>query len=321
MTSPSAIATLDRSGPPRVLVLCSAVLLGFAAWSASQVPVAGAQESKAPAAAAPAIPVPPTPPTPPAKPAESGKITKSVGPIGITIETDSKKDGAKADDTDDEDEAKDAKGKHRTIIVKKDGKTVKITGVPNDDDEIDSLGEIGKMNPALASMVVGIVAVVFFAPVIAIALIVWYRMRKTRMQNELALKLAERGIVPSSEALGAVGGGAAATPGPMAAVGDTLREARRRTTSSDLRKGVVMTAIGLAITVYTGSDGHPNIFGLVLLFVGIGYGVLWWFEQRPQQQAAARYANTYGNGSSMAPPPPPPPPVPGAGPGDRGGAA
>jgi hypothetical protein len=27
-------------------------------------------------------------------------------------------------------------------------------------------------------------------------------------------------------------------------------------------------------------DGSPNGLGLVLLFVGIGYIVLWWFEER-----------------------------------------
>ena len=27
-------------------------------------------------------------------------------------------------------------------------------------------------------------------------------------------------------------------------------------------------------------DGRPNWLGLVLLFVGIGYIVLWWFEDR-----------------------------------------
>ena len=73
---------------------------------------------------------------------------------------------------------------------------------------------------------------------------------------------------------------------------------------------------GLAITVYTGTDGRPNIFGLVLLFVGIGYGVLWWFEQRPRQREAAGYSNTYGDHGGFAPPPPGP--GPGAGPGDRG---
>jgi hypothetical protein len=34
---------------------------------------------------------------------------------------------------------------------------------------------------------------VFFAPVLAIALILWYRMRKARMLNETMLKLAEGG--------------------------------------------------------------------------------------------------------------------------------
>ena len=41
----------------------------------------------------------------------------------------------------------------------------------------------------------------------AIALILWYRMRKARMLNETMLKLAEKGIVPSADAIDALTGG------------------------------------------------------------------------------------------------------------------
>ncbi len=75
------------------------------------------------------------------------------------------------------------------------------------DREFDSFDEFVHDEPALAAMVVAIVAVVFFAPVLAIALILWYRMRKARMLNETMLKLAEKGIVPSADALDALAGG------------------------------------------------------------------------------------------------------------------
>ena len=55
------------------------------------------------------------------------------------------------------------------------------------DKEFDSFDEFLHDEPALATMVVLIVATVFFAPVLAIALILWYRMRKARMLNETML--------------------------------------------------------------------------------------------------------------------------------------
>jgi hypothetical protein len=50
---------------------------------------------------------------------------------------------------------------------------------------------------------------------------------------------------------------------------------------SDLRKGVILGAIGLALTFFSMlDDGTPNSVGLVFLFLGIGYTVLWYFEDR-----------------------------------------
>jgi hypothetical protein len=154
MQSPTASVLSSRSGPPRALVLCVAIMLGFAVWSASKIPSAGAQETKQPPAtvAPPAPPAIPTPPTPPQPPKVTEKTTKKIGPIGIVIESDNA-----ASDEEPDDEAKDGKAGRRTITVKKNGKTVKITGVP-EDDEIDAIGDAAKMNPSLAAMVVGIVA-------------------------------------------------------------------------------------------------------------------------------------------------------------------
>ena len=56
-------------------------------------------------------------------------------------------------------------------------------------------------------MVILIVAIVFLSPVLAIALILWFRMRKARMLNETMLKLAEKGVVPPAEAMNTLAGG------------------------------------------------------------------------------------------------------------------
>ena len=56
-------------------------------------------------------------------------------------------------------------------------------------------------------MVLGIVFIVFLTPILIIALVIWYKVRKTSMQNETMLKLAEKGIVPPGEAMQAIGTG------------------------------------------------------------------------------------------------------------------
>ena len=70
----------------------------------------------------------------------------------------------------------------------------------------------------------------------------------------------------------------------------------RRTAWSDLRKGVLLGTVGFAF-VFHGmvEEGSASWFGLVLLFVGIGYVVLWYFEDR---QAA-----TFNAGRASALPP------------------
>jgi hypothetical protein len=115
-------------------------------------------------------------------------------------------------------------------------------------------------------------------------MILGYRMRKTRMLNETMLKLAERGAILPADALGALASGstnAMASIPPVAPYLEQAMQIRRRAAASDLRKGMIMVGIGVGLTMYSMlDDGTPNGLGLVLLFVGIGYTVLWWFEQR-----------------------------------------
>jgi hypothetical protein len=169
------------------------------------------------------------------------------------------------------DTQKSAKHRHRARVT--------IDGIGNNKD-FDSFDEFVHDEPALAGMVVAVVALVFLAPVLAIALILWYRMRKARMLNETMLKLAEKGVVPSADALDAISGGkhAAAVVAPYY---EQAKQIQRRAAWSDLRKGVLMIGFGVALSMYSLlNDREPNGLGLVLLFVGVGFVVLWWFEQR-----------------------------------------
>ncbi len=193
---------------------------------------------------------------------------------------------------------KDASGRRGDTPRKR--ARVTIEGDPTD-RELEAFGEFAHSKPELAAMVVAIVAVVFFAPVLAIALILWYRMRKARMLHDTMLTLAEKGIVTPDVAMNALAGNKEAAA--VAPFYDQAKQIRRRAAWSDLRKGVMVGGFGLALSIYSLlEEREANALGLVLLFVGIGFVFLWWFESRqlvapnraPQEMAP-------GPGSASAP--------------------
>ncbi|MFO1396392.1 MAG: DUF6249 domain-containing protein [Burkholderiales bacterium] len=172
---------------------------------------------------------------------------------------------------------------------------VRITGLGAGDRQYDSFDQFLDSDPALAAMVLGIVFIVFLTPILIIGLVIWYKMRKSRMQNEMMIKLAEKGIVPPADAIAAIGNDRVA---PMvnavaasAPLGEQVRVIRKAAAWSDLRKGVLMGTVGFALTLYAMfEDGSPSWLGLVLLFLGIGYIVLWYFEDRHAAPAPAETA-------------------------------
>ncbi len=281
----SAAALAARSRLFRRFVLGTALLLALAVGVTPRLPPVHAQPAAPPPAAAPAPAPAPAGKTAP----DAAATTKSGGSRSATIniKTDDRtvtidttatdKPGAEATADEDTDTSEPiagiGKGKHKRVRV----------GVFGDDREYDSFNDFVHTEPGLAFMVVSIVALVFLSPVLAIALILWYRMRKQRMLNETMLKLAEKGVVPPAEALGALAGSsnAVATAPSAAPIYEQAKQIRRRAAWSDLRKGVILGGIGLGLALYSMlDDGTPNGLGLVLLFVGIGYIVLWWFEER-----------------------------------------
>lgn len=176
---------------------------------------------------------------------------------------------------------------------------IRVRGLGTDRD-YDSFEQFARDAPGTALFVFLIVTVVFLIPLLIIALLVWYKIRKTRMHNETMLKLAERGVVTPAAAMEALAAGpspaasldamanAGSTGTPPAAgsapLYDQARQIRRRTAWSDLRKGVILTALGVGLSLYSMfDDGTPNGVGLILLFLGLGYCVLWYFEDRTQE--------------------------------------
>ena len=101
---------------------------------------------------------------------------------------------------------------------------------------------------------------------------------------------------------------AASRPRRLAPYYEQAKQVRRRAAWSDLRKGVLMGGFGLALCMYSLlEDREPNGLGLVLLFVGLGFVVLWWFEERhlvPSNRAAPDAASGPGSGGAPGSPPP-----------------
>ncbi len=296
--------------PPRIVrrvVLGGALLLALTVAMAPRSPGVHAQEARpAPSAAIPAAPAAPAAPKAPTsrsvnatiKDGEGASATIDIrvdkGKKSITVEKSGTVKPATEDTADDD---ADTSGPVVGVGPGKKGHGVRV-GVFGDDREYDSFNDFVHREPGLAAMVMFIVAVVFLSPVLVIGLFLWYRMKKARMLNETMLTLAEKGVVPPAEAMGALTGNpsAAMAASPSAApIYEQAKQIRRRAAWSDLRKGVLLGGFGLGLTFFSMlDDGTPNGLGLVLLFVGIGYIVLWWFEDRQ--------ITPKGSGAGAAPP-------------------
>jgi hypothetical protein len=172
------------------------------------------------------------------------------------------------------------------IRVEEGTKKKRVTvGLGGSNRDYDSFEEFVHQEPWVGGMVVGIVFIVFMIPVLIIGLVVWYKLRRTRMLNETMVQLAERGVVPTAAAVSALATGQQdATLRASAAAAPIYEQAKlmRKTVAwSDLRKGVVMFAVGVSITFYSMfDDGSPNWLGLLLICLGVAYAGLWYFEDR-----------------------------------------
>ena len=148
-------------------------------------------------------------------------------------------------------------------------------------------------------MVVGIVFIVFLTPVLITGLFIWYKLRKNRMLNETMLQLAEKGVVAAGRhAAGArlrAHGRRRDRDGRAhrAVVRAGQDAAQRRPPGRTCARASSCGASASSFIAYSMFDDRsPNWIGLVLLFLGIGYGVLWYFEDRQLGRAGQRSART-----------------------------
>jgi len=158
-------------------------------------------------------------------------------------------------------------------------------GLGGPDREYDSFDQFVHEDRGLAFMVIGIVFIVFLTPVLITGLFIWYKLRKNRMLNDTMVQLAEKGVAPTGDMLQAlVSGRTASAANAMAAragVVEQVKTLRSHAAWTDLRKGVILAAVGLSFIAYSMFDDRsPNWIGLVLLFLGLGYAFLWYFEDR-----------------------------------------
>jgi hypothetical protein len=166
-------------------------------------------------------------------------------------------------------------------------------------DDFDSFKQAMDVAPWVVGVVFLVLGSIFLTPIILLVGIIWYKLRKTRLQNEAVLRLAERGVMPSAQAVDAVMAGtppAQAAPPAAAAVATVpiAVASRRLAVWSDLRKGVLLAAVGVSLVLYSITEnGEANWLGLVLLFVGVGYVALWWLEDRHLER---RVGGGDGNG-------------------------
>jgi hypothetical protein len=188
------------------------------------------------AMAAPAQPPPSPPPSPAApSPVLSASATASVSPAGDLAERIHQKIEKKF------------KGHHGIVI----------DGDKNADDRLES---------ELPEFVIPIVAItmltIFGAPVLIVAVILYFGFSKTRMQHRTIRMLAEKG-----------------QPIPSALLAPPAPAVRQR---SDMRRGVVLTMIGIGLMVWLGAvndwEGGAWSLGLIPFLIGAGYLIVWKLE-------------------------------------------
>jgi hypothetical protein len=130
-------------------------------------------------------------------------------------------------------------------------------------DDHDTDLDHGKSHDDIPAMVIPIVGIVFLtifgAPVLIVGLILYFSFSRQRALHKTVRMMVEKGQ-PVPEAL-------LAPPAPAQ---------RKR---SDLRRGVVLTMVGLGLMVFFGAvndwEGGAWTLGLIPFLIGVGYLLVW----------------------------------------------
>jgi Domain of unknown function (DUF6249) len=147
-------------------------------------------------------------------------------------------------------------------IRKKHKKHFGLT-IGDHDKDLDALDRLGdEKSGDIPEFVIPIVAIVFMtifgAPVLIVGLILYFSFSRQRALHRTVRMMVEKGQ-PVPEAL--------LNPPPAQ---------RQR---SDVRRGVVLTMIGIGVTVFLGAasewEGGAWTLGLIPFLIGVGYLLVW----------------------------------------------
>jgi hypothetical protein len=135
--------------------------------------------------------------------------------------------------------------------------------VDGDKDEDVDLKGIGDLGERMAIPIVGIVFMsIFGAPVLIIAVILYFGFSKNRMMHRTIRMMAEKG-----------------QPIPPALLAPPAPAVRQR---SDMRRGVVLCMVGLGLMLFFGAvnewEGGSWAIGVIPFVIGLGYLLVWKLE-------------------------------------------
>ena len=139
-------------------------------------------------------------------------------------------------------------------------------GIVIDGGDKDEDGDLDKLSKVGEDMAIPIVAIVFMsifgAPVLIVAAILYFGFSKSRMQHRTIRMLAEKG-----------------QPIPATLLAPPAPAVRQR---SDMRRGVVLTMVGIGAMVFLGAvndwEGGAWSLGLIPFLIGAGYLIVWKLE-------------------------------------------
>lgn len=121
------------------------------------------------------------------------------------------------------------------------------------------------------NMIVAIVAITLgaLAPVLLLACVLVYKHRKLRLTHETILELTAKGLP---------------VPPQLLSQHFELR-------ASDLRRGMVLFFIGIALAIFLSEVGAPWSLGLIPMFAGIGYLITWKLEGQDDSAVTRKSIN------------------------------
>jgi hypothetical protein len=149
-------------------------------------------------------------------------------------------------------------------INKKLAKHLNVTATDRKADDTD-LAEISDVGERLAVPIVAIVFLTLFgAPVLIVAVIMYFGFSKNRMMHRTIRMMVEKG-----------------QPVPPALLAPPPPALRQR---SDMRRGVVLVMVGLGLMLFLGAvndwEGGAWAVGIIPFLIGAGYLLVWKLEGR-----------------------------------------